>query len=183
MHIFNPLLGVVIVALVLAAGWVIATTNRFKRLDIRVAESRSGIEVALTKRYDTLLKMRDVARGYAAHERALFADVTRLRTGASVTEMSQASSAMDGLARAINVVAENYPQLASAAIFTQLQAAVADTEQHLQAARRVYNTSVTAYNTAIVMFPASLLAAGRTGHEFFETDEQHHADVPMDFAA
>jgi LemA protein len=66
-------------------------------------------------------------------------------------------------------------------IYICAQLAIVDAEEHLQAARRVYNANVTAYNTAIAMFPASLLAGGRTPKAFFEAEAHKRADVKMEF--
>ena len=54
-------------------------------------------------------------------------------------------------------------------------------KEHLQAARRLYNTSVTSYNTAIAMFPAKLLAGSRQPKEFFAADESKREDVKISF--
>ena len=53
-------------AIVVAAVlWYIMTMNRFARLLVKIREADSGIEVALTKRFDTLTKMLEVTRAYA----------------------------------------------------------------------------------------------------------------------
>lgn len=51
----------------------------------------------------------------------------------------------------------------------------------VQAARRLYNASVTSYNTAIAMFPAKLLAGSRRPKEFFAADASKREDVKMTF--
>lgn len=157
--------------------WVISTTNRFKVLLIKITEADSGIDVALTKRYDTLTKLIDVVKSYAKHETELFERVIKLRSGMSMTEKSEANHVMDAAAKQINVIAESYPELRSSENYKQLQAAIVDAEDHLQAARRVYNMNVSAFNQAIVMFPARLLARKYNPKEFFEADEIKRADV------
>ncbi len=172
----------IIVVLVLIAGiWAVVTTNGFKAKEIKIDESLSGIEVALTKRFDMLTKMFDVAKGYAKHEKELITETINLRKGMSISEMNDASVKMDSMARSINVTAEAYPTLTSNTIFMDLQAGIRDAEEHLQAARRLYNANVTAYNTAIVMFPASLLAGGRTKKDLFIMEESKRQDVSMKF--
>ena len=47
----NPVIVILIVVLVIVF-WCIKTVNGFKKKEIRVQEGLSGIEVALTKRYD-----------------------------------------------------------------------------------------------------------------------------------
>ena len=173
---------IIILAAALAiVYWCIKTVNDFKRKEIRVQEGLSGIEVALTKRYDMLVKMLDTAKGYMAHESELFAKVIELRRGMSVAEMNDAQQQMDALRGKIFAVAENYPELRSSDIFVELQRGIRDAEEHLQAARRLYNSSVTAYNTAIAMFPAKLLAGPRQPKEFFAADAGKREDVKMSF--
>ncbi len=172
---------VVLVIVVLIGCWAVSTSNGFKKKEIRIQESLSGVEVALTKRYDMLTKLLDTAKGYAAHEKELFADVIRLRKGMTIGEMKEAEQKMDELSAKVFAVAENYPELRSSSVFVELQRGIRDAEEHLQAARRLHNSNVKQYNTAIVMFPASLLAKGRTPYEFFVAEEYKRADVTMKF--
>lgn len=58
---------------------------------------------------------------------------------------------------------------------------VIDAEEHLHAARRLYNVSVTACNTAIAVFPEKLLAGSRQPKEFFAADAGKREDVKMTF--
>lgn len=171
----------ILIILVLIVIYCISTVNGFKKKEIRVQEGLSGVEVALTKRCDMLTKMLDTARGYMAHENELFAKVIELRHGMSVVEMNAAQQQMDSLSGKLFAVAEGYPELRSSAVFVELQRAIRDAEEHLQAARRLYNTSVTTYNTAIAMFPAKLLAGDRQPKEFFAADETKRSDVKMTF--
>ena len=170
-----------LIILALIAFWCIRTVNDFKKKEIRVQEGLSGIEVALTKRYDMLTKMLDTAKGYMAHESELFTKVIELRRGMSVVEMNDAQQQMDALRGKIFAVAENYPELRSSDVFVELQRGIRDAEEHLQAARRLYNSNVTAYNTTIAMFPAKLLAGPRQPKEFFAAEAGKREDVKMTF--
>ena len=176
----TPAMVILIVALVIVF-WCIRTVNDFKKKEIRVQEGLSGIEVALTKRYDKLVKMLDIAKGYMTHESELFTKVIELRRGMNVAEMNDAQQQMDVLSGKFFAVAENYPELRSSDVFVELQRGIRDAEEHLQAARRLYNSSVTAYNTAIAMFPAKLLAGSRQPKEFFAADASKREDVKMTF--
>ena len=175
-----PVIVVLIVVLAIVY-WCIKTVNGFQKKEIRVQEGLSGVEVALTKRYDMLTKMLDTAKGYMAHENELFAKVIALRRGMSIAEMNDAQQQMDALSGRFFAVAENYPELRSSSVFVELQRGIRDAEEHLQAARRLYNSSVTAYNTAIAMFPAKLLAGTRQPKEFFTADVSKREDVKMLF--
>lgn len=172
---------ILLIVLALAAIWCINTVNGFKKKEIRVQEGLSGVEVALTKRYDMLTKMLDTAKGYMAHETDLFERVIALRRGMSIGELNDAQQQMDSLSGKLFAVAEGYPELRSSQVFVELQRGIRDAEEHLQAARRLYNTSVTAYNTAIALFPAKLLAGGRQPKEFFAVEGYKREDVKMTF--
>ena len=171
----------VLIAILLIAVWCVSTTNGFKKKEIRAQEGLSGVEVALTKRCNMLTKMMDTAKGYMAHESELFTRVIQLRRGMSIAELNDAQQQMDSLSGRFFAVAEGYPELRSSAVFTELQRGIRDAEEHLQAARRLYNTNVTAYNTAIAMFPAKLLAGGRKPKEFFAAEESKREDVKLTF--
>ena len=170
-----------LIILALIAFWCIRTVNGFKKKEIRVQEGLSGVEVALTKRFDMLTKMLDTAKGYMAHESELFTKVIELRRGMSVAEMNDARQQMDSLSGKLFAVAESYPELRSSEVFTELQRGIRDAEEHLQAARRLYNAGVSAYNTAIAMFPAKILAGSRQPKEFFAAEERKHEDVKITF--
>ena len=175
--IFLILLLIVLITVV----WAVKTSNNIKRMEIKVDEAFSGIEVALTKRYDMLTKMLDVCRGFMKHESELFSKVISLRRGMSLGEMGKADREMGELTGRLFAVAENYPELRSAHVFAELQQGIRDAEEHLQAARRLYNASVSSYNAAIAVFPDSLLARGRSPREFFEAEDAKREDVKVQF--
>lgn len=172
---------IIAVVVLLVVLWAVNTTNGFTKKEIRVQEGLSGVEVALTKRYDMLTKLLDTAKGYMTHEREMFAQTVRLRQGMSVEEMNTAEREMNDLSGRLFAVAESYPELRSSEVFAELQRGIRDAEEHLQAARRLYNTNVTAYNTAIAMFPAKLLAGSRQPKAFFEAEETKREDIKMNF--
>lgn len=170
---------IIIVAVVLL--WFVSTSNNFKRTRLKIEEAQSGIEVALTKRYDTLTKLLDVTKGYMKHEQETLTQVIRLRKGMSLEEMQTASNQMDQLSSQIQLTAENYPELRSSEMFANLQHAISDAEEHLQAARRLYNANVTQFNTMKEVFPSSLLGKNYPKYDLFEAEAHKKADVEMKF--
>ena len=56
-QIMEAIITVIIVLLVCIVIWYISTSNGIKRSQLKVEEAESGIDVALTKRYDVLTKM------------------------------------------------------------------------------------------------------------------------------
>jgi len=175
---------VIVAALIaLVIIWWISVSNGFKRKSIKISEALSGIEVALTKRYDMLTKLLDTAKSFAAHETKLFTQVIELRRGMSVGEINEKCARMDEISARIIAVAENYPDLRSAEAFKELQTGIRDAELNLQAARRLYNSNVTAFNTAIDIFPSSVVAKSQklSKHEFFTAEAAKREDVSTSF--
>lgn len=159
----------------------VAAVNSIRRKEVKVAESLSGVDVALTKRYDVMKKLLEASQGYLAYEQSVLLDTVKIRQGMSLTEIVQAESQMDALSEQILAKAEQYPALSSSAVFQQLQIGIADTEQHLESARRVYNSNVRLYNTAIAQFPGNLLAKGKQPAEFFKAKSGTHVDMKITF--
>ena len=180
MEIIKQLI-IILVVIVCLIAWYFSTFNGIKTSELKVAEALSGIDVALTKRYDVLTKMLDIVKNYQAYERETLMQIINLRAGMSMQERNEASRNMDQVSSDIRVLAENYPELRSSQNFAELQKSVIDVEEHLQAARRLYNANVTSYNNLIVAFPSSIVASnlGATQKAFFEADATKRQDVKM----
>lgn len=109
--------------------------------------------------------------------------LVKLRSGMTMAEKNAANQKMEQLTKDINILAENYPELKSSNNFMELQKTIADVEEHLQAARRLYNANVNTYNTKLVVFPSSIVANNMHAVKkpFFEAEEAKRQDVKMSF--
>lgn len=173
---------ILIIALIaVVVLWYISTGNNFRRMLVKVDESESGIDVALTKRFDTLTKLLDVCKVYTKYESDTLANIVRLRKGMTMTERAEAVKQMDEVAGQLNIVAEAYPELKSSQNFMELQTGIRDAEAQLQSSRRLYNSNVSAFNQNFVSFPSSIVAKNMRLQklDFFEADEQKRADVEI----
>ena len=176
-------LTIVLLLFILAAAWIITTRNSFARLLVKIKEAESGIDVALTKRYDVLTKLLDITKGYAAHEKEILTKTAEFRSGSTLREKEAFNSELTEAFHRISVVAENYPQLTADRSFKELQMSVADVEEHLQAARRAYNGNVSVYNQKLITFPSNVIAdsMGLEPVDFFQAEESKRQDVEMKF--
>lgn len=88
--------------------------------------------------------------------------------------LSSAGQSLTGVTSAINALAEQYPVLYSYTSMDRFQRDIFDAEEHLQAARRLYNSNVSLYNQKIVSFPYLIVAKlhGMKKASFYETDEK-----------
>ncbi len=182
MKVILVLLGILFICALVLACWYISTMNRIRVLSIKVDESLSGIDVALAKRYDVLTKMVEVVKGYAKHEKEVLVKVVELRKNMSVKELKEANDSMDKDFDAINVLVENYPDIKANENFKLLQRSIVDVEEHLQAARRIYNSSVSRYNQFILSYPSNIVAKrnNNTEKDFFEANKEEKDNVNID---
>lgn len=171
----------IIVTILLIGGWYIRVSNSIKIAALKIDESESGIDVALTKRYDLLTKMLDAVKGYQKHEQSVLSKLVEIRTSMSMAEKRDVNNVMDKVSKDINILAENYPELKANTNFMELQRSIFDAEEHLQAARRLYNSNVNAYNTKIAIFPCCIVAGIMRvkKRELFEADEVKRQDIKI----
>jgi len=170
-------------SLVLIAIWVVATSNSFIRARNKVDESWSGMDVQLKRRHDLVPNLVETVKGYAQHERETLAAVTQARAEAVAASdperVAHAEAKLTTALGEIRAVAEQYPQLRASENFQQLETQLAQLENEIQAARRIYNANVQAYNTRIQIFPNSLIAARDFApRQYFELDSPAERAVP-----
>lgn len=174
---------IVLILIAVVVISIIVMSNNLNKALVKIDEADSGIDVALTKRYDVLTKMIETVKGYAKHEKEVLFDVVKIRKGMTIEEKNEANKQMDETLSKINVLAENYPDLKASENFNTLQNSITDVEEHLQAARRLYNANISSYNQMIVTFPISIIAGskGLTKREFFVAEEHKKQDVEIKF--
>lgn len=151
----------VAIILLLIVFWFIAKSNQMSRYLVIIEESKKNVDIALAKRYDTILEMLKVAKSYAQHEEKLFVNIVKLRRGASVAEMNDAMVSQDNALRNIFAVGENYPQMLSSQQFLNLQSEIAKENDQLAASKRIVNSNISLLNQMVVTFPISIVAAIR----------------------
>ena len=186
----SPLIVAIVIAAIAVLGIFIfiGMYNGLVRSRNRVKEAWSGIDVQLRRRASLVPNLVETVKGYAAHERETFEEVTRARSAVeqagSVPDAAAANNMLTGALRHLFAVAENYPQLQAAPNFLELQRELSDIEEKIAFARQFYNTNVLDYNNRLGTVPTVLIASmfGFTPEEFFEADEEGRAEVKVDFS-
>jgi LemA protein len=167
----------ILIAIVVAAlVFVVVLYNRMVRLRNEVDTGWANIEVQLKRRNDLIPNIVEAVKGYAAHERGTFEEVTKARAAMAGAQGPAAAGEADNLLTAalgkLFAVAEAYPDLKASDNFLQLQNELSATEDKIAAARRYYNATVLRFNNSIQTFPAVILAGifGFVKREFFAAE-------------
>jgi len=169
-------LWIVVGLLVVLAAFLALGYNRLVRLRNEADTGWANIDVQLQRRADLIPNLVEAVRGYAAHERGVFDEVTKARTALQhAASPGTAAEANEGLSVALGrlfAVAEAYPDLKASENFLQLQEDLTDTEDKISAARRYYNSTVMHFNSAIQSVPWLLVAKplGFRDKEFFSAE-------------
>src|SRR6266550_4751678 len=94
---------VIVVLGILVALYGVATFNGLIRLNNRAQEGFSDIDVQLKRRHDLIPNLVETVKGYAAHERQVFENVTAARSNAVSASgpeaRAQAENALSGALR------------------------------------------------------------------------------------
>ena len=165
---------IVLIVVALIILWVVSAYNRLVTLVNQAKEAWSDIAVQLKRRYDLIPNLVETVKGYAKHESSAFENVTKARAVAmgatSSSDKAQAENQLSGALKTLFAVSEAYPELKANQNFLQLQKELGDTEDKIQSARRFYNTTVMALNTAEQSFPGNIVASsfGFKSMELFE---------------
>ncbi|MDP2594075.1 MAG: LemA family protein [bacterium] len=142
--------------------WVVFAYNRLITLTNRAKEAWADIQVQLKRRYDLIPNLVETVKGYTTHEASVFENVTKARTAAmgatGTVDKAQAENMLSGALKTLFAVSEAYPDLKANQNFLKLQQELGDSEDKIQAARRFFNTTVMALNTAEQSFPGNIIA-------------------------
>jgi len=181
-----PWLWIVLALVALALLAAVLVFNRLVALRNRVDNGWAQIDVQLRRRYDLIPNLVETVKGYAAHERRVFEEVTAARAraidAAAVGDQARAEDQITRGLRQLLAVAEAYPDLKANESFLALQEELTGTESRIAYARQFYNDQVMRLNTLIGSFPSNLLARtfGFEPREFFDIEDPVRGPARVD---
>ena len=178
---------IIIVAIVaIIAFWAISGYNSLVSMDENVSNQWANVETQYQRRADLIPNLVNTVKGYAAHEKETLEGVIAARSQATQIKidptdltpekLAEYQKAQGQLATALGkllAITENYPDLKANQNFLELQAQLEGTENRINVARKNFNDSAKAYNTAIRRFPKNILAGmfGFDKRAYFEAAE------------
>jgi LemA protein len=146
--------------------------NDLQRQDEAVKAAWSEVVNQYQRRADLVPNLVNTVKGYAAQEADVLTAVTNARANvgaikatpellndpAAFAKFQKAQSEMTGALSRLLVVAENYPNLKSDALFRDLQSQLEGTENRITVARKRFIDSVQTFNSTVRSFPTNLTA-------------------------
>jgi LemA protein len=186
---------VLLALIVVAALWAVGIYNGLVTGRNGYKNAFAQIDVQLTRRYDLIPNLVEVAKKYMAHERETLEAVTQARAAAvsglaaakanpgDANAMQQLSTAEQGLGGALSrlmVVSEQYPDLKANQNMMQLSEELTSTENRIAFARQAFNDAVMSFNNRREVFPSNIVAGmfGFVAAALLEITEPAKRDAP-----
>lgn len=175
---------VIILAIILA---IIGMYNNLVSLKMRVKNAWAQIDTQLKRRFDLIPNLVETVKGYAAHEEGTLEKVIAARnsyvSANTVEDKAAANNLLSSTLKNLFALSEAYPDLKANQNFMALQTELTGTEDKITFSRQFYNDTVQMYNTAIMKFPANIIAGmfGYKEEPFFKIDEAEKEPVKVQF--
>ena len=166
---------------------IIGMYNNLVSLKMRVKNAWAQIDTQLKRRFDLIPNLVETVKGYAAHEQGTLEKVIAARnsyaTASTIEDKAAANNELSKTLKSIFALSESYPDLKANTNFMALQTELTGTEDKIAYSRQFYNDTVQMYNTAIMKFPANIIAGmfGYKEEPFFQIDEAQKEPVKVQF--
>jgi len=178
---------VIVLLVIMAAGWFIGRYNNIQKEKVTVETAWAQVENVYQTRFDLVPNLVQTVQGAANFEKETLTQVTeaRAKMGGSINlppealsdpqafQAFQANQA--GLSSALSrlmVVVEKYPELKANQNFLQFQAQLEGIENRIRTERMRYNDAAKLFNQLIVVFPNNMIAGmiNVKAFQFFQAD-------------
>lgn len=165
-------LGAVVLLIIIS---FVSVYNGIVSKNETITANWAQVENQLQRRNDLIPNLVNTVKGYAAHERTVFAEVTNARSAwakaSTVEEKVKAASGIDAALARLLLVVENYPNLKADQAFLKLMDELSGTENRIAVERMRYNQAVRDYNITVRSFPGNFIAGQfgyRVATEYFK---------------
>ena len=158
------ILAIVVVAFAVLYFWYVGIISKRNQ----AKEALSTIDVQLQKRGELIPNILQIAQRFMEHEKQLLTEITELRSAfhkeydradqQAVSEHLAVAQQLSSKMGKLMVQVENYPELKSDATMMTAMQSYNEVEAQIAAARRFYNSAVTALNNSVEIFPGSVIA-------------------------
>ena len=176
---FLIVLGIIAIIVILIIASFAGIYNNIVSKNETITAKWAQVENQLQRRNDLIPNMVNTVKGYAAHEKTVFEDITNARSqwakASTVEDKVKAAASTDAALSRLLLVVENYPNLKADQTFLRLMDELSGTENRIAVERMRYNEAVQDYNITVRVFPGNIIA-GMFGYkpatEYFKAEEK-----------
>ena len=180
-------LYIIIAVVVIFLLYVFTTYNNLVKLNNKVEEAFSTMDVYLKKRWDLIPNIVETVKGYAKYEKSTLEEVINLRNNSydkmNTNSKVEVNNKLSYDIIKLMAIAEAYPELKANENFRDLNKQLVKVEEDISNARKYYNGTVRIFNDKVQMFPSNIIA-GIFGYkiiQMFEIDASERENIKVDF--
>lgn len=180
-------LYIIIAVVVVFVLLVFTTYNSLVKLNNKVEEAFSTMDVYLKKRWDLIPNIVETVKGYAKHEKSTLEEVINLRNSSydkmNTNDKVDVNNRLSQGINKIMAIAEAYPELKANENFKDLSTQLTKVEDDIANARKYYNGTVRMFNDKVQMFPSNIVA-GMLGYKvksMFEANDNERENIKVKF--
>lgn len=176
-------LYIIIAIVVILLLLVFSTYNSLVKLNNRVEEAFSTMDVYLKKRWDLIPNIVETIKGYVKHEQETLEEVTNLRNNSydkmNADDKIAVNNKMSQEISKLMAIVESYPDLKASENFKDLSNQLTKVEEDIANARKYYNGTVRNFNDKVQMFPSNIIAKilGYKTKNMFEVSENERENI------
>lgn len=181
----NIAIIILVLVIIIPLFWIWGTYNSLISKDQSVQSQWANVETQYQRRIDLIPNVVNSVKGYMEFEQELLTNITQLRSAwtqsATVDDRIRYQTQLDTAISRLLLVAENYPELKSDRVVTQLIDELAGTENRISVERSRYNDKVREFNTAIKQFPSNVIASwfSFTEKKYYESTTPGAEQAPV----
>ena len=176
---------IIIAIIVIIVIYALILYNSFVKLNNKVKEAFSTMDVYLKKRWDLIPNIVETVKGYAKYEKDTLKEVVNLRNSVydSMSDDDKLKT-NEKLSTGINKVmalAEAYPNLKANENFKDLSKQLTKVEDEIANSRKYYNGVVRLFNNKVEMLPSNIFARlfGYKSKAMFEADVSERKNIKI----
>lgn len=170
--IFFISLGVAFALFIAVFSYFISVGNTAYRMEEQINESYSGIEIQQKHRNDSVNQLVQVVENFSSHEQSVVDSVTDAREKLQEGDVT-------GAMKSLNVVVENYPEIKSNELYSDLMNEISSCENLIASYRDNYNSQVKEYKKYVKVFPHKQILSMQ-GYESIEVDYLNFDDEELE---
>lgn len=178
---------IIILIAILIIIYVFTLYNSFVKLNNKVKEAFSTMDIYLKKRWDLIPNIVEIVKGYAKHEKDTLKEIVELRNSVydkmTAEEKIKTNEQLSSSINKVLVLTEAYPNLKANENFKDLSNQLAKVEDEIANSRKYYNAVVRIYNNKVEMFPNNIFATlfGYCPKTMFEasTNEKENVNITL----
>lgn len=177
---------IVIVLIIFIIIYTFVVYNSFIKLNNKVKEAFSIMDVYLKKRWDLIPNIVQTVKGYAKFEKDTLEEIINLRNriydNMSLEDKLKANEEITKSINKIMILTENYPDLKANANFKDLSKQLIKVEDEIANSRKYYNATIRIFNNKVEIFPNNIFAKlfGYKPKTMFEVRELEKENIKVE---